>query len=132
MSCDFFQAWTLLVGACVVLIATSDRPQDKNLFQGYLPTFDGKSASGWMDIICLASAMVLWVPFDGRRYESGFKPVDLELQRVVRKMYSQWRNWLASEFKCTIDGKEKDWEDDVFSVFRDSSWVPPHYRSFRV
>ncbi|KAJ7175646.1 hypothetical protein C8R46DRAFT_1214114 [Mycena filopes] len=90
---------------------------DQNFFRPYLPRLSDSTTEGWMDIICLASVIVLATPFDRRRFLKGGVPTsELAQRKCACRMYKEWRLWFAQSFVGIINGKQIDWETDVFSA----------------
>jgi hypothetical protein len=109
------------------------RPEeDLELFAAYLPTLNGHSAEGWMDIVCLACVAVLSTPLDRRGYWKAIPQWEIAQREYVVSMYQQWRRWFASKHVGRIGDVAVDWEEDVFTVsshvarfFRTNTYIQP-------
>ncbi|KAJ7809634.1 hypothetical protein B0H14DRAFT_3481274 [Mycena olivaceomarginata] len=93
---------------------TPGHPEDAQVYQAYRPRLGKNDMTGWIDIVNIVSALILWPAFDSRTYGDGFPLVEIELQQVVRKMYHDWKAWFASTHRGQLDGQDIDWHDKVF------------------
>ncbi|KAJ7201550.1 hypothetical protein GGX14DRAFT_399893 [Mycena pura] len=109
--------WKIFVRICAFwLDVTQRRPyEDRQTFAAYIPHLSEHSASGWLDIVCLATVVVLATSFDRRYYCAGVPDAELAQREEVCKMYKNWRQWFAQTYTGTMNGKEVNWEADVFS-----------------
>jgi hypothetical protein len=90
--------------------------KDAQTFAPYLPVLSESSASGWMDIVCLASMIILSDALDCCEYLHGIPEVDIQQRVYVRAMYRRWRRWFVVKFVGRRGSEVIDWEVDVFSV----------------
>ncbi|KAJ7755944.1 hypothetical protein B0H16DRAFT_1458464 [Mycena metata] len=88
--------------------------EDRHMLEPYLPRLSEKTCGGWMDIVCVASIVLLAAPFDRRR--KGIPPNERKQRTEAGKLYSNWRTWFAQSFVGTSNGVEVDWERDVFTA----------------
>jgi hypothetical protein len=86
------------------------------MFAPYLPILGRKSATGWMDIVCLASLVVLASALDRRGYADRIPPIEDVQRTQVLSMYRRWRRWFSVKYDGERMGAPVDWEKDVFSV----------------
>lgn len=75
-----------------------------------------QSASGWMDIVCLACMVVLSSALDRRGYLSCIPQDEVVQRKQVCSMYWRWRQWFSKKYVGKRGTEIVDWEGDVFSV----------------
>lgn len=71
-----------------------------------------------MDIVCIASVVVLATPFDRRHYTNTIPAEERAQRKHTCEMYQAWREWFGITFIGTRGGAPIDWECDIFSVRR--------------
>ncbi|KAF8212910.1 hypothetical protein K438DRAFT_1805256 [Mycena galopus ATCC 62051] len=102
------------VRICAFWIDVSmNRSSDIPFHQAYLPRFSDNDATGWMDIVSIASLVVLSTPLDGHHYLDSLPRVEASQRVFVRDLYRQWREWFAPQFKGYKDDAQIDWEQDA-------------------
>ncbi|KAF8172370.1 hypothetical protein K438DRAFT_1772730 [Mycena galopus ATCC 62051] len=109
--------WRTFVRICAFWMDVSmDRPSDIPFNEAYLPRFSDDDVTGWMDIVSIASLVVLSTPLDGRHYLDSLPLVEASQRAFVRDQYRKWREWFAEQFKGYKDDAQIDWEQDVFTA----------------
>ncbi|KAF8163875.1 hypothetical protein K438DRAFT_1984985 [Mycena galopus ATCC 62051] len=95
---------------------------------GYYPDIgnDALRFQGWMEIVHLASVIVLALALDVRAYhqeelthpqQRNFEYVSRMYGRVTTK-YRKWRSWFAESFTGKKDGVDiTNWEEEVFTGY---------------
>ncbi|KAJ6497209.1 hypothetical protein C8R47DRAFT_1212746 [Mycena vitilis] len=111
-------SWSTFVRVCVFwMVVTSERPEDRQILRAYLPQLNDNTAAGWMDIVCLASVVILSSPFDRRRHTfEGIPASETAQRRETCRRYQKWRAWFSTTFDGRINNQRINWELDVFSA----------------
>ncbi|KAF8177532.1 hypothetical protein K438DRAFT_1845482 [Mycena galopus ATCC 62051] len=109
--------WRTFVRICAFWMDVSmDRCSDIPFNEAYLPRFSDVDATGWMDIVSIASLVVLSTSLDGRHYLDLLPQVEASQRVFIRDLYRKWREWFAARFKGYKDDAQIDWEQDVFTA----------------
>ncbi|KAJ7658373.1 hypothetical protein DFH06DRAFT_1131363 [Mycena polygramma] len=111
-------SWSTFVRVCVFwMVVTSERPGDRQILRAYLPQLNENTAAGWMDIVCLASVVILSSPFDRRRHTfEGIPASETAQRRETCRRYKEWRAWFSKTFDGRINNQRINLELDVFSA----------------
>ncbi|KAF8171742.1 hypothetical protein K438DRAFT_1852255 [Mycena galopus ATCC 62051] len=109
--------WRTFVRICAFWMDVSmDRCSDIPFNEAYLPRFSDVDATGWMDIVSIASFVVLSISLDGRHYLDLLPQVEASQRAFVRDLYRKWSEWFAARFEGYKDDAQIDWEQDVFTA----------------